>query len=308
MIPIVNFDAYSLDQTTDSEDSPNVQKLAKEICHAFSSVGFVYIQNHGIGGSTIQQFLSTSKQFFDEPVTVKKEYTVPKDDYYGWMGFQSESLNPERKGGDLKESYNFNPRIGEKGTPIKVLPNFYDVYNNFFEQCQELAYRIMDLMCIGMGLDRVYIRNCHQLIGQDGNLTSLRSLYYPPVPQDVKPGQIRCGEHTDYGTITLLFQDDIGGLQVKPCNADFKAAAPILGTVLVNLGALMQRWTADKLLATEHRVIIPEEEIKRKTGRQSVAFFVQPDDDVMITCLDKSNKYEPITARDYLNMRFHATF
>ena len=58
----------------------------------------------------------------------------------------------------------------------------------------------------------------------------------------------------------------------------------------------------------KHRVLIPEEELKRNKGRQSLAFFVHPDDHVMIECLDKSNKYEPISSIDYLNMRFAATY
>lgn len=85
-------------------------------------------------------------------------------------------------------------------------------------------------------------------------------------------------------------------------------ATPIPGTMVVNIGDLMQRWTADGLVATKHRVCIPEIETKKSISRQSMAFFVHPDDDYLIKCLDGSNKYEPITSLDYLNYRFSVSY
>lgn len=99
-----------------------------------------------------------------------------------------------------------------------------------------------------------------------GGPTTLRSNYYSPISKDVKPGQLRCGKHLDYGSITLLFQDDVGGLEVKPNGADYIPVTPIPGTVVVNLGDLMQQWT----LATKHRVVIPNEEAILRKERQSV--------------------------------------
>ncbi|KAK3103977.1 hypothetical protein FSP39_023384, partial [Pinctada imbricata] len=105
--------------------------------------------------------------------------------------------------------------------------------------------------------------------------------------------------------ITLLFQDDIGGLEVKPRSSDrYIPATPIPDTVVINLGDSMQRWTADKLVAGKHRVQVPVDELKNNKGRQSIAFFVHADDHVMLECIDKSNKYEPISSIDYLHMKF----
>ncbi|XP_048239546.1 UPF0676 protein C1494.01-like [Haliotis rufescens] len=83
---------------------------------------------------------------------------------------------------------------------------------------------------------------------------------------------------------------------------------PIEGTIVVNIGDLMQRWTADKLKATVHRVIIPHHEKMKACCRQSVALFVDPDDEVVIECLDGSNKYKPVTSRDYVGGRLRATY
>lgn len=85
-------------------------------------------------------------------------------------------------------------------------------------------------------------------------------------------------------------------------------ATPIPGTIIVNIGDIMQRWTADSLIATKHRVSIPEVETKKRLSRQSMAFFVFPDDDYVIECLDDSNKYEPTTTHDYMHYRFSVTY
>ncbi|XP_033740512.1 2-oxoglutarate-dependent dioxygenase htyE-like [Pecten maximus] len=182
---------------------------------------------------------------------------------------------------------------------------------DFYASSQALALRIFDLVSIGLDLgDNKFMRKCHSLIGQKGNCTAVRSLYYPALSPDtnIKANQVRCGEHSDYGSLTLLFQDDVGGLEVRNLHGEYIPASPISDTILINIGDLMQRWTADRLTATKHRVLIPEEDLVRCKSRQSVAFFIQPDDEVMIECLDKSDKYKPISSYDYLQERFAATY
>ncbi|KAH3842120.1 hypothetical protein DPMN_115608 [Dreissena polymorpha] len=161
-----------------------------------------------------------------------------------------------------------------------------------------------------MNLDKSHMRVAHECIGMGNNATTLRSLYYPPLTPEspIKPGQIRLGEHSDYGTITLLFQDEIGGLEVEIPGHGFVPVTPIPETVVVNIGDLMQRWTSDALVATKHRVLIPEVELKKQLHRQSVAFFVHPYDEFLIKCIDGSDKYEPVTSGDYLKQRFGVTY
>ncbi|KAK3102823.1 hypothetical protein FSP39_014200 [Pinctada imbricata] len=218
----------------------------------------------------IFDMFDVSKKFYEMPEQVKKVYAKQgATSIHGWIAREIEKSDPASPVADLKEAFNF-----------QILDDESDID---------------------------YFRECHHLIGQKGNNSSLRSLYYPPLSSGVKSGQMRCGEHSDFGTITLLFQDDAGGLQVKLPNGDYIPADPIPDTVLVNLGDLMQRWTADKLVATKHRVVFPED-LKSTKGRQSFAFFVQADDEVVIECLDKSNKYEPMTSLDYLNMKFNTIY
>lgn len=150
------------------------------------------------------------------------------------------------------------------------------------------------------------LQRTHGKFGIRENKTTLRLLYYPAMTE-LKEGQVRLGEHSDYGTITLLFQDQIGGLEILQ-KEGFVPARPIEGTILVNIGDLLQRWTNDKLVSTIHRVVVPHEELRRLTARQSMAFFVHPDNDVIIECLDGSGHYPPITSLEYLNQRLVATY
>ena len=214
------------------------------------------------------------------------------------------------KPGDLKEAFNYRPCDDPEGGWPDSAVQFRESNKAVYQRLTDLSYRLLDVLSIGLGLDKSFMKDCHQYIGTTKCSTTLRTLYYPPIPTDskIKPGQIRLGEHSDYGSVTLLFQDDVGGLEVKVPGGDFIPVTPIPGTMLVNIGDLMQRWTSDRLVATKHRVLIPEEELLQKRCRQSVVFFLHPDDDYVVRCLDGSDKYEPISSLDYLKYRFSMTY
>ncbi|XP_060085102.1 uncharacterized protein LOC132564468 [Ylistrum balloti] len=308
-IPVVDMSPYGLDVVSeDKVDKQTIRSLADAICRALRDIGFCYIKNHGMPQPMIDRMKAVSKTFFEKPTEYKKSYARPATSNHGWVALERESLNPERPG-DYKEAFNFNPCEETKNWPD--VDDFEATIKDFYASGQALSLRIFDLVSLGLDLgDNKFMRNCHALIGQKGNCTAVRSLYYPALPpdKDIKPNQVRCGEHSDYGSLTLLFQDDVGGLEVRNMHGEYIPASPIPGTVLINIGDLMQRWTADYLTATKHRVLIPEEELRRRNSRQSIAFFIHPDDEVMIECLDKSNKYQPITSYDYLQERFAATY
>lgn len=126
---------------------------------------------------------------------------------------------------------------------------------DFFDQCKALHMEVMRAIAVGMSLPAAFF---YKFV-DDGDNT-LRLLHYPAVRKDVfqiNPGQVRAGEHSDYGSITLLFQDDRGGLQVKSPNDQFVDATPIEGTCVVNAGDLLARWSNDTIKSTVHRVVEP---------------------------------------------------
>lgn len=308
-IPVIDFKTYGIDVENDeSVSDKHLRKLGNEMCQALEEIGFCYLKNHGIPDEQLRLALESSKQFFTQSVDDKMKCIKPDDSYFGWIGLEKERLNPNRPAGDYKEAYGLIPGCGIWPPNI---PDFQKVHSDLFLSCVKLALRVFDVISVGLKLeDKHFLRKYHSFIGKKGNISNIRSIFYPAVAstKEIIEGQVRCGEHSDYGTLTLLFQDNIGGLEVKSRDGEYIQAPPIPGTIVVNVGDLMQRWTADKLIANKHRVLIPTEEMKKRVDRQSLAFFVNPDEDATIRCLDNSNKYEPITSRDYLNMRFYEKF
>lgn len=171
----------------------------------------------------------------------------------------------------------------------------------------------MESIALGMGLpSRYFDRFCN---AKENNL---RLLHYPEVEAKIldHPEQTRAGVHTDYGTITLLFQDSVGGLQVKNAEGDFVQASPIEGTIVVNAGDLLMRWANDIIKSTLHRVVSPPyDPIQGKyPTRYSIAYFCNPNFDAVIECIDGTwseenpKKYPPINSHDYLTQRLSATY
>ncbi|XP_046543309.1 proline hydroxylase buaE-like [Haliotis rubra] len=305
-IPIVDFQKYGLnvaDTTSVTDDV--LETTAKEIYDAFSTIGFLYLTNHGIEQRKVDAMFRVSKSFFDHPVEEKMKCVLDhRYGYHGYVALDSESLGSVA---DFKETFNFTPK--DDGAWPADLPEFKSSFFSFFDDCIRLTERVLDVLSIGLKLkDRNFLRDCHRQMGRKGNSTTLRSNYYPPLTGPVKPGQVRCGEHSDYGTVTLLFQDDIGGLEVMNTDDVYVPVNPVPGAIVVNIGDMMQRWTADKIRAAKHRVLIPESEVKKRQYRQSLAFFVNPDDDTIIKSLDGSDKYESISSLDYLEHKFRQIF
>ncbi|XP_029378310.1 2-oxoglutarate-dependent dioxygenase htyE [Echeneis naucrates] len=306
-IPAVDFGGFSLSEGEISDRE--LHKLSRELQTAFTEVGFVFLHNTGITQEEVDRVMQVSRSFFLQPEELKGAFSrgsFSNNPNHGWVSLETERLNPRRPG-DLKEAFNaasLQPDI--KWPPSDAVPGFQEIQTNFFLRCKELSLRVLRVMAHSLGLDPEVFLSAHQFIGTDVNGTTLRSLYYPPVNSEkAKEGQLRCGEHSDYGSITLLFQNS-KGLQVRRRSGEFITAPSIPGAVLVNIADLMQRWTSDQFVSVLHRVLLPPP--GDSSTRQSLAFFVQPDDEAMISCCDGSNKYPPISAGDYLTDRFSESY
>lgn len=145
---------------------------------------------------------------------------------------------------------------------------------SFFSECAALHTEVMRAIAVGMSLPATFF---DRFVSDNDN--TLRLLHYPSVRRDlfaINPGQVRAGEHTDYGSITLLFQDDRGGLQVRSPSGKFVDATPIEGTCVVNAGDLLARWSNETIMSTVHRVVEPprregKEEGEAYPARYSIA-------------------------------------
>ncbi|WP_392531530.1 isopenicillin N synthase family dioxygenase [Nostoc sp. C117] len=290
-IPIIDLTAFTNGNATTR------QAVVKQIYQACHEIGFMYLQNSGISKDLIEQVFSYSKSFFNLPLEVKQKQAW-SDEFSntGYVAIERERLNPN-KPGDLKEAFN----VGKQGAV-----NIDACIVGFYDSCTELANTVLQTFALALELPKDFFTTRHNQHNH-----TLRSLHYPPLQAQPKLGQVRAGEHSDYGSITLLFQDDIGGLEVQTTSGEWIEAVAIPDTVIVNTGDLMQRWTNHVFCSTKHRVMIPSDE-RVKQSRYSVAFFCHPNDDVEIACLESCQKqhpiYPPILAGEYLLQRLQATY
>ncbi|BBD65553.1 2OG-Fe(II) oxygenase [Nostoc commune NIES-4072] len=291
-IPIIDLTAFS------NGDTITRQNIIKQIYQACHEIGFMYLQNSGISKDLIKQVFSYSKSFFNLPLKVKQKQAWSDEfNNTGYVGLERERLDPN-KPGDLKEAFNVNKQAAI-GIDASILA--------FYDSCTELANTVLQAYALALELPEDFFITRHN---QQNH--TLRSLHYPPLQIPPKSGQVRAGEHSDYGSITLLFQDDVGGLEVQTASGNWIAAPAIPDTVVVNTGDLMQRWTNDIFCSTKHRVMIPSDN-KVKQSRYSIAFFCHPNDDTEIACLESCQKeqspiYPPILAGEYLLSRLQATY
>jgi isopenicillin N synthase-like dioxygenase len=252
-------------------DDAQKQEVARAILHGFQTAGFIYLSNIPISEETRSHVFGTSARFFDQTLEDKmakcwttpeanRGYSAPGREKVSQLTDSAEVERIRNAAPDIKESFEIG-REGEEGLPNQwpdekdALAGFKSTMLDFFEQCKVLHGEVMRAIAVGMDLDQGFFDG----FVDDGDNT-LRLLHYPAVKKEVfkmNPGQVRAGEHSDYGSITLLFQDSRGGLQVKSPNGKFIDATPIPGTCVVNAGDLLARWSNDTIKSTVHRVVEP---------------------------------------------------
>ncbi|WP_216595684.1 isopenicillin N synthase family oxygenase [Myxosarcina sp. GI1] len=312
-IPIIDFALF-----TEGNKSRR-SAIAAEIYLACQEIGFMYLKNPGIDSDLITETFKRSQKFFN--LTLAEKNKLAWSDEFsnrGYVGVGRERLD-DSKPGDLKEAYN----IGKEIDPTWLSTTHPSLYYNrwlerdegfrqtmldFFSACNAAAMNLCEAMAIALGLPESFFVHKH-----DRQDNTLRLLHYPPIEQTPSSGQLRAGEHSDYGSFTLLFQDAVGGLEVRNARGEWIEAPFIPETVLLNTGDLMQRWTNHVFCSTKHRVRIPQDR-RAKQSRYSIAFFCHPNHDTEISCLETCQSvehptlYPPITAGDYLLSRLQATY
>jgi len=296
------------------------RSIGARLGEAFTHTGFVYLNNHGIDAEVVKQAMTASLEYFLLTEDVKSQHSKGPE-YQGWVAQGREIFDQDSAGHiaefEVRESYDVK-NISSKGKfPDTVSPSLRPSLSSLCMSASSLSMRLLHCISLSLDLAPSYLSSLHRGILSQGqpeaveNCTTLRSIHYPPIPQSLaaRAGIVRCGEHSDYGTITLLFQDSMGGLEVKSVDGRWIPAQPIPGTVLVNVGDLLENLSSGRFPATRHRVTIPVEEFRRRATRQSLAFFVHPDDSVLVSPLSGPDpRYPPVTARQHLENRFQATY
>ncbi|KAF4121014.1 Isopenicillin N synthase [Geosmithia morbida] len=334
-IPVIDFAKFDCGSPEDD------QAIGKAMYEAFRDHGFAYIANHGIPQGVVDEAFEWNRKFFDLPQAIKGKAPHPPVGWWhrGYSGigrekvvqmvFDEASISELRKIPDFKESYEIgrdddpHTKTPNIWIPEDDLPGFRAFFTSFFEEGYRLELLLLRAVAIGMGLPSDYFWNFHQ-----AKNNQIRLLHYPPVQESLlRDGKTeRIASHTDFGTLTLLFQDDVGGLEVEDIHerGKFNPAPYIPGTVVVNIGDFLMRWSNDHLKSTLHRVrappLVDNDELsssateKVTRARRSIPYFVTADPERIIDCLpgcygpDNPKKYEPITAGEYVDMRLNATY
>ncbi|XP_039252293.2 uncharacterized protein LOC120329641 [Styela clava] len=294
----------------------DLKKVGDEIYEAFTSIGFVYLKNTGISDDEAAKVQKISKDFFDLDDNIKLKYAI-NENLFGYVAPGVENNDPT-KPGEYKESFDVSSQglvSPNSRWPDGELPGFSVTVKNFTANLRKLAIRIIQALSIGMKVkDATYLQRCHSRLNDTKNITTLRSLYYPKIPHNyvVKEGEMRLGEHTDFGSFTILFQDFIGGLQVRRQDGTFTEARPIPGTALVNIGDCLQFWTRGRLKSTIHRIPMPDIGGSMNQKRSSLVYFVVPDNETDLSEIDcegidalpQENTEKPITALEHLRKKY----
>jgi isopenicillin N synthase-like dioxygenase len=144
---------------------------------------------------------------------------------------------------------------------------------------------------------------------------NLRLAFYPDQAEPPLPGQFRNGPHTDFTGFTVLRQDAApGGLQVLSPENAWVDVRPVPGTLVINSGDLLQRWTNDRWRSNLHRVVNPDRALTGSAARLSIVMFTGPNADAVVECLPSCTgpgnppRYEPVVAQDYLMRKIAETF
>ncbi|KAJ7597562.1 Clavaminate synthase-like protein [Mycena floridula] len=314
-------------------DGSNKQQVADSVLDAFKCLGFLYLTNHGILQSQLDQMFDWSKRFFALPEEIKqlaphpasgthhRGYSAPGLEKVSQHVYLESELKEHRaKAPDAKESFE-SGREDDSGMPNiwlpdGVFPGFKEACLDFFSTCFELEKSILKALALGFKLPEDYFVKCHTRPDNQ-----LRLLHYPSVPIEALDNDkiALIGAHSDFASITLLFQDDIGGLEVEdPMNpGTFQSVSPVPGAVVVNAGDFLMRWSNDIIRSTIHRVRAPPNlspETTMTPERYSIPYFCAADFDTVVECVpgtwsaENPKKYEPISAREYLMKRLAASY
>ncbi len=289
------------------------KKVAQKLHAASTQLGFIYIKGHGIPTNLIESLRASAIEFFRSSKPKKTTVKITPQ-HRGWIDSGAAKMN-DKALPDLKESYlwgeqNLNDNYFKDGHSLRgenIWPDFLpDLKRNaveYFEHADRVARHLMTGFALGLDLERnFFLRTC------DLPLSRASMVYYPDQPKELGVNQFGVSSHTDFGVLTVLCQDSVGGLEVQDINGEWFKAPPIPETLIVNVADLLARWTDGVYKSTPHRVV-------NNSGRErlSLVMAFDPNPETLIDAKDVfgkkySAKEKPITCGNYLDWRFKKAF
>lgn len=306
------------------------EAVVDAVRRACEEVGFFVAVGHGLDLALPRACATAAYEFFGRSEEEKTKVAA-NGRAYGFFPLASEALGYDadvKKRPDLREAFSMGPQAPlppaespeRPRGPKEVVDFCYqttpwpedgerrsalrDAMQGYYEAVSSLAD---SMLCIFAKALKVEAAHLHDKTRHHSS--SLRVVHYPALEEAPLPGQLRCGAHADICTMTLLWQDVHGGLEVLPRGGTtwLEVKCPDDG-LIVNLGDLFARWTNDRWLSTPHRVSCPEAAFK--APRISIPYFQILRSDAEVSCLPsclapgEQPKYEPTTQGEDLRGHF----
>jgi isopenicillin N synthase-like dioxygenase len=305
-----------IDIATLVDGSPQqARDVAKALGMACRKVGFFYVAGHGVPPELVKRVFDASAAFFTGPASVRQAVSFGgPGSNRGYIGLGGETLDPG-KPPDVKEAFNIGLELAPDDPELVAggafraanhwpdMPDFRDTMLDYFNQVWRLGRDLHRGFALDLGLDPEFFES-----KLDRPIATLRLLHYPPSEKPLSSGQLGAGVHTDYGNVTLLATDAVGGLMVQDRSGRWLDAPVIPGAFVCNIGDCLMRWSNDVYVSTPHKVVNPG------VDRYSVAFFLDPNPDAVVACLptctsaERPAKYAPISGAEFLRSRLEPTY
>ncbi|EGC37455.1 hypothetical protein DICPUDRAFT_30237 [Dictyostelium purpureum] len=305
------------------KDDSQRDKIADEIEKACREFGFFYISGHGISQDLIQRLEDLSKKFFalKEEIKMKWRMELAEKAWRGYfiVGGEYTSDLPDAKqglylGSELDDDHemvkNNTPIHGKNLLPSDQEEKEYDIEGfrktifEYMDQVTLLGHSVMELIALSLKLPRNYFNEKYT----KDPLILFRIFNYPSFKgEETNNYKWGVGEHSDYGLLTLLYQDKVGGLQVRAKNGWIEAP-PIPGTFVCNIGDMLERLTRGNYRSTPHRVRL------NTSGETRISFplFFDPHFNSLPTAIeglqDVENQDDSATRWDHVNLHNNTTY
>jgi isopenicillin N synthase-like dioxygenase len=298
-------------------------RVPDEIGRACRDTGFFYVANHGVPQGLIDAQFEQARRFFALPleeklaIHMKKSASTAGYEPIEGQVLDSQDASAEKAPPDLKESYYCGMDLPDDHPWAKkrirsfghnqwpAVPGFREQMLAYRAAMCSLGDRILSQLALSLELPAGFFAPFYEMPS-----TTLRILRYPPHPQHAQANQLGAGAHTDWGGITLLVQDELGGLEVRNVEGEWIRATPVAGTVVINLGDLMQRWTNNAYRSNMHRV----RNNSSTRDRYSIPFFYGPRPDARIECMPSCTdaahppQFPPCTAIEHTYEMFQRSY
>jgi len=312
-VPVIDITSFRMPYA----DAAARLEVVRQVDAAARTVGFMQITGHGIPATTLSEFTSATDAFFALDATVKAKYRCPPGINRGYTPPRAESLANSlglASAADLFEAINVGTSTDDfpgLDLPSDVyapnvypeeVPGFEAAVTEWFQAAGRVARTMIRIFGVALGGREDYFE---QFTDHSIDVLRMNNYRLPKPDVALEKDQLGMGAHTDYGIVTVLWADQVPGLEIHGVDGNWHPVTPADGALLVNLGDATARWTNEEWISTLHRVAAP-----RVNGilvpRRSAAYFHDGNVDAVIECLPSCvsehnpARYEPVTVGEHL--------